>query len=229
MRLLRCLGVGIAFAATQVGSLGSWVPGVSAVAYPAGTGAPVPAGAVAVMQIHYNLRGGRDPDRTRIDVALAPVGTGSSLARLTGIGLARRNLLIRADQAEVVSEATYTVAQWRQARGQQPFASGGGYLLGAGGHMHMLGRSFSLTRTNPDGATVLRDLPRWDFHWQGGYFFQQPIRILNEDRLTVRCVHDNSNANRAIHGLGPSVDVTWGEGTEDEMCLGSLMAVETLP
>jgi hypothetical protein len=30
-------------------------------------------------------------------------------------------------------------------------------------------------------------------------------------------------------GLTPNVPVTWGEGTEDEMCLSVLMVVDTLP
>jgi len=96
--------------------------------------------------------------------------------------------------------------------------------------MHLVGHRISLTRTDTAGnTTTLLDIPRWDFHWQGLYTYQQPIEIQNTDKLTLRCEYDNSNANRLAQGLEPNTAVTWGEGTQDEMCLGSLIAVETLP
>ena len=96
---------------TQVGSLGGWVPGVSAVAFPEGTGNAVVAGAVAVVQVHYNLRGGTDPDRTRIDVALAPASDNATITRLGAVGLARRDLLIGAGLDEVVQESSRSGAR----------------------------------------------------------------------------------------------------------------------
>ena len=43
--------------------------------------------------------------------------------------------------------------------------------------------------------------------------------------------HDrtDSDAYRAAQGLGPAIPVTFGDGTEDEMCLGSFIAVDELP
>jgi hypothetical protein len=211
--------------ATLVGGIGGWVPGVSAVAYPLGTGNVVPAGSLAIVQMHYNLLGGTDPDRTRIDVALTPVENTVNLIPLGGVGLIKRNLQIDADDGASVQELTLTVAQWRQLRGQQPFASGRGYALGAGGHMHQIGRRISIT----SGTRTLLDIPRWSFHWQGTYQYVDPIEIANTDSLTIRCEYDNSNQNRLALGLAPNTPVAWGEGTEDEMCLASLQMVEQLP
>jgi len=216
-------------AARQVGSLGAWVPGVSAVAFPTGTGNPIPAGAVAVIQMHYNLRGGSDPDRTRVDVALAPAADNATLVPLGGVGLIKHDLYIPANTTPVAFEQSLTVSQWRALRGLAPFASGHGYALGAGGHMHYIGHRITVTRTNASGTSTLLDIPAWSFHWQGQYQYVSPIQIDNTDTLAIRCEYDNSDANRLALGLTPNMTVTWGEGTEDEMCLGGLQVVERLP
>jgi hypothetical protein len=213
----------------QIASLGSWVPGVSAVAYPAGTGTPIQAGELAVIQVHYNLLGGHDPDRTKVEVALAPAATAASLIRLGGISLIRHNLSIPINEPAAVNTQSATVNQWRALRGGQPFPSGKAYILGAGGHMHLVGKKITVTRTNAAGTTTLLDIPDWNFHWQGEYTFAQPIEVANTDTLTIRCEYDNSTQNRLTKGLPPGVAVTWGEGTQDEMCLASLQIVDRLP
>src|SRR5205085_1048768 len=105
----------------EIAGLGSWVPGVSAVAYPAGTGTPIPAGALAVIQVHYNLLGGSDPDRTKVAVALAPADTAATLIRLGGITLIKRNLDIAVNDAASVHSQSATVGQWKSLRGGAPF------------------------------------------------------------------------------------------------------------
>lgn len=215
--------------ATEVGSLGSWVPGVTAVAYPPGTGAPIVGGSLAVIQVHYNLHGGLAPDRTRVDIALAPPEDNATLIRLGAVGLRKGDLYIPAGEPSVIEETSMTVAAWRASRGLPPFASGHGYVLGAGGHMHLIGTRIVLTRRNASGDTVLLDIPRWSFHWQGGYTYVTPIEIANDDTLVIRCEYDNTDEHRIAQGLEPGLAVEWGEGTTDEMCLGSLRVVETLP
>jgi len=213
----------------QVGNIGSWVPGVTAVAYPAGTGNPIQAGALAVIQVHYNLLGGSDPDRTRVDIALAPPEQNATLIRLGGVAMLKRNLTIPAGDPASVHEVSATVAQWRQLAGGQPFPSGTGFALGAGGHMHLIGHRVTITRSNAAGTDTLLDIPAWSFHWQGQYQYVTPIPLANTDTLTLRCEYDNSDQNRLALGLTPGVTVTWGEGTQDEMCIGALQMVEQLP
>ena len=95
--------------------------------------------------------------------------------------------------------------------------------------MHLIGRRVTLTRTNASGTSTLLDIPAWDFHWQGQYQYVAPIALANTDTLTLRCEYDNSDQNRLALGLTPGVTVTWGEGTQDEMCIGALQMVEQLP
>jgi hypothetical protein len=208
---------------TPIGSIGSWVPGVSAVAYPEGTGNWVPANSVAVIQIHYNLAGGTDPDRTRIEVALAP--TGESRTALRGLRLNHRQLDIPAASERAEHETTRSAEEWVVQRGGQSFPDGDGYILTASMHAHLLATEMELLL---NGEPIL-DIPRWDFHWQGSYQLAEPIRVQNSDLLTIRCVYNNSDSFRASQGMGPTVDVGWGEGTEDEMCLGAFAVVDELP
>lgn len=216
--------------AQQDGQLGSWVPGVSAVAYPTGTGTALTPGQLAVIQMHYNLLGGDDPDRTKVEVAVAPAATAGSLIKLGSVGLVKHNLVIPAGASDAINEQAATLQQWRALRGGKPFPSGHAYVMGAGGHMHLVGKRIAITRTTAAGATdTILDIPAWSFHWQGQYTLATPIQIDNTDTLTLRCEHDNSDQNRLAQGLPPGMAVTWGEGTTDEMCLAQLQIVDHLP
>ncbi|MFN3266720.1 MAG: hypothetical protein ACK41E_07760 [Deinococcales bacterium] len=96
-------------------------------------------------------------------------------------------------------------------------------LHGLAGHMHYLGKSIKL-EINPtrNDRIVLLDIPNWDFHWQGFYWFEQPVVVKPGDTFRITCVFDNSVANQPYLGgkqRKPQY-IVWGEGTEEEMCLG---------
>ena len=58
-----------------------------------------------------------------------------------------------------------------------------------------------------------------DFHWQGQYLFVEPLQIARGDVLRMSCVWDNSLSDDPRY-------VVWGEGTSDEMCFGTLLALK---
>jgi hypothetical protein len=99
-----------------------------------------------------------------------------------------------------------------------------GLALGVLLHLHLRG-TLTKIELNPDTpqSRVLLTIPRWDFNWQGEYWFKEPIALKSGDRLKITCTYDNS-------GPIPGPDkkpiepryITWGEGTADEMCLGSV-------
>ena len=99
-------------------------------------------------------------------------------------------------------------------------------LHAVAGHMHMRGKSIKL-EVNPgtNAAKTLLHIPRWDFHWQGNYWFQTPIQLKKGDVLRISCTFDNSTANQPVIAGKPLEPhyVVWGEGTTDEMCLGVTM------
>jgi hypothetical protein len=101
-----------------------------------------------------------------------------------------------------------------------------GTLYSVAGHMHLRGQSIKL-ELNPgtNAAKTLLHIPRWDFHWQGNYWFKNPVAIKKGDVLRITCTFDNSSPNQPVIAektLEPRY-VIWGEGTTDEMCLGVTM------
>jgi hypothetical protein len=99
--------------------------------------------------------------------------------------------------------------------------------LGITGHMHLRGKSLRI-EVNPGTprARTLLSIPRWDFNWQGQYWFQEPIALKAGETIRLSCVYDNSQTI-----IGPDRQplppryMTWGEGTTDEMCLGGIAFV----
>jgi polyisoprenoid-binding protein YceI len=118
-------------------------------------------------------------------------------------------------------------------------------------HMHTLGKSFQLV-LNPDTdeEQILLDIPHWSFSWQATYTVEKPLTLKKGDTLRVICGWDNSpkiagvstqktdelESLVPIFGLahahdnlprGQSRYVIWGEGTKEEMCIGSLGVLPT--
>jgi hypothetical protein len=106
-----------------------------------------------------------------------------------------------------------------------------------GTHMHWVGTDMTVqiarngTRPNQPASECLIATPHYDFNWQRGYAYDQPIAALptikGGDRIRMRCTYDNSTENprvaRALaeQRLSSPVDVRLGEETLDEMCLGA--------
>ena len=81
----------------------------------------------------------------------------------------------------------------------------------------------------PDGSTVpliwIRD---WDFNWQGGYQFAEPVALPKGSRIEFEYTYDNSAGNPR-NPANPPVRVKWGEQTKDEMALAFLIAALPSP
>ncbi|MDX2003993.1 MAG: monooxygenase [Meiothermus sp.] len=99
-------------------------------------------------------------------------------------------------------------------------------VFGVAGHMHLRGRAVKLELNpgTPKAQTIL-DIPAWNFHWQDQYWLEQPIAINPGDVVRVSCSWDNSLAAQPMVAGKPDAPryITWGEGTNEEMCLGALM------
>lgn len=188
------------------GGLGGWAPGAPPVAMPDGVGMLLPRGARVVLQVHYHNRDGRvESDRTAIGVRFArkPVDK-----RVRVIPVLNRSFRIPAGAAHHEVSASFMVPTGRDL-----------HAIAVSPHMHLLGRSMKVTATRPDGAvTPLVHIDDWDFHWQGAYAFARPVPLPGGTRIDVVAVFDNSAANRKNPNRTPR-DVTWGEGTTDEMCI----------
>lgn len=96
-------------------------------------------------------------------------------------------------------------------------------IYAVGPHMHNMGRTIKVEKTNAffglgeNGVQCLLDVPQFDFNWQMGYYYKEPIEMSAFDRLSVNCSFDSR---------GRVLPALFGENTNDEMCLAFLLVHE---
>ena len=237
--------------ASEGEGIGGWAPGASPVLFPGGTGFLIEPGQQIVVQMHYNLWTTHQPDRSRISLQLE--SGESQLAELADFPLVApveipcpadvkgpqcdREASIKRVAEHYGEDARHTPDYLLRECGQslEDYAENSGEnakgycdypitwpltVLSVSGHMHELGRSFRL-ELNPrsEAPQLLLDIPRWDFHWQDQFYFVEPLKISKGDVLRMTCVWDNSLSDDPRY-------VVWGEGTSDEMCFGSVLALK---
>jgi hypothetical protein len=227
--------------------LGAWAPGATESVDAPGFGTPLAAGSQIVMQVHYNLLGGPGPDRSATLLRLAPGTehltplttmllpapvelpcrpghTGNPLCdrdaavadvikRFGPVGNTNNLLDLFCNQDPEPSQVTSCVRTINQPT----------TIRGVAGHMHLLGRSIKIEVNpgTPRAKTVL-NIPVWDFDNQGSKPIR-PVKLDVGDTVKVTCRHVQWLRDKlpAFHGQ-PDRYVVWGEGTQDEMCLGIL-------
>ena len=148
------------------------------------------------MQVHYNLLARADVvDRTTVDLhyAATPVAK-----RALVVPIANRDFVIPAGTSETVTtDFQVPIGSWA--------------VWGILPHMHLHGTEIGLSIQNAAGeSTCAIDIPRWSFHWQGFYYYKQPLTVVAGDVVHLACSFDNTAG---------SAPLTWGEKTSDEMCL----------
>jgi hypothetical protein len=101
-------------------------------------------------------------------------------------------------------------------------------IYGTGLHMHKRGTRTVLTveKSGKEKACLL-EIPAWDFHWQGVYQLQQPVRVSPGEDLRIECHWNNAGFTPHHGGPVPAVPgLNWGEGTDDEMCIAFLYVTQ---
>ncbi len=236
--------------------LGFWVPGTSGTDFPAGTGVLMKAGSFVVAQMHYNMGSSPPkPDQTSFELKTAPVGSNLKPVRTmalaapvevrcppgqSGPQCERQYALQRSELPLIANGIHNTCKTSVEDYLRQPLGDGSRQttscsssigqprtVLGATLHMHLRGTEIRID-LNPgtSRARTLLHIPRWDFQWQGQYWYREPIELVRGDRVQITCTYDNSTSLPGPGGepLVPRY-MTWGEGTTDEMCLGALSFV----
>jgi hypothetical protein len=230
----------------SIGSLGSWVPGNEPTHFPEGTGFLIPAGDFIVMQMHYYTSGSTEPDQSSVVLETAtgddiiplgkmsviapveipcPPGTeGETCAREVAVAASHDNGMAIASD-EMLAICGQTIDEYADIEGTNattycdfPVLTSG-WIISVNNHMHHLG-THTRTTLNPDtpDEQILLDIPDWDFHWQGDYWFADPVWIEQGDTIRTTCTWDNS-----ISRENPEPRyVVFGESTDDEMCLAGL-------
>ncbi len=83
-------------------------------------------------------------------------------------------------------------------------------------HMHLRGKDIKYTLIWPDGRQqVLLDVPKFDFNWQLNYELTEPLRIPAGSKIVSVAHYDNSIKNR--YNPAPQKEVFWSEQSWDEM------------
>ncbi len=185
------------------GGLGGWAPGNLPRHLPDGVGSLLPKGADLVLQVHYNMSGKPEKDRTKIGLHFArkPVDK-----HLRIFPLIAPFLRIPPGDKNHVVEASFPVPMAVQVLQVTP-------------HMHLLGREMTVTATLPDRTQKrIVYVPDWDFNWQNTYSFKEPLNLPAGAWLKLRARYDNSEENPRNPSRPPKL-VTWGEKTTDEMCI----------
>lgn len=196
--------------------IGKFNPGLGAQTFVFGDSAKfIPKGSDVVFEIHYTAIGKAVDDKTKVGLVFAK---GPHTTRYyMSYGPQATNLVIPAanGNAEVVSEVT--VGEEAKLVYAQP-------------HMHLRGKDFEVRAIYPTGESETLLKAKWDFNWQLGYNFAQPVVLPKGTRVIAISHFDNSPNNP--FNPDPSKEIRWGLQNWDEMSncfMGLIIDAKTDP
>ena len=192
--------------------IGLWVPGAEPQFYPTGMGLRLPANADIVFQVHYPAGTIGQIDSTKVNfyfsnaTAIRPLYVAPILNHTTS--LTNGPLYIAADQTKTFY-GEYAV----------PANYGNISILQVAPHMHLIGRNMKSYALTPSNVNIpLVKINNWDFKWQGGYDFQQVLKMPAASTLYYEAFYDNT-VNNPYNPFNPTVNIADGEATTDEMMM----------
>ncbi len=185
------------------GWLGAWAAGTQPMVFPEGTGRLLKKGSNIIADMHYHPSGEKTTDVTRVGLHFADQPPAKEL---TNLWVMNTNFKIPAGAEDHEVRASYTI--WQD-----------GKIMSFAPHMHYRGKNIKYVFTYPDGTqeTPL-EVDDWDFNWQTNYVLAEPIAVPEGTRVDVVAHFDNSAGNP--DNPDPSIDVTFGDESYDEMMIG---------
>ena len=188
-------------------TLGGWAPGTRAHLLPDGIGIPLGKKTRIIMQVHYYTNVSRDPDQTQVGIYFAKTKVRKPMFFLP---LVQQRLNIPPDKVDHVESMNLTIPLFLDHK-----------VINVFPHMHLLGKEISVDLVRGGTTTPLIKIDAWDFNWQGPYTFINQQSVAAGSTLRLTCKYDNTTSNPR-NPSNPPKKVTWGEGTEDEMCVAFL-------
>jgi hypothetical protein len=238
--------------------LSFWAPGHGVDDLPKGTGVPLPAGSLVIMQVHYNLLVGDKPVSNSLILHTVPSST-PLLPLHLDLMLAPPNIPCPAGVSGPLCNRTAELANEGKRFGQeavdevngieglcgdnssdppegdfatcQSSVTKTGYIVRVQAHMHLLGLALTMVLNpgTPEAKTVL-DVSDYNFHYQRSYNLATPVPVTAGEPVQVTCAYNPKLAQQIpILRKAPPHFVTWGDGSTDEMCIGLAWISQTLP
>jgi mono/diheme cytochrome c family protein len=183
--------------------LGGTAPGDPPNRYPAGTAKLLKAGSKLIFQMHYTPNGEAAKDRSVVGITYSkePV----KKTAMTGAAMNTR-FAIPPGNSNFEVKSTWTAKEDVHIATLMP-------------HMHVRGKDFTFTAVYPDGRSeIILYVPRYDFNWQLGYKFKEPLALPKGSRIDCVAHFDNSTHNK--YNPDPAKEVRWGDQTWEEMMIG---------
>ena len=232
--------------------LTAWGPGHNLSKEPAGTGAPMPAGTLVIVQEHYNMLVGDKPVRSKLTLTTVPASTPLRPLRLS-IMAAPPDIPCAPGVTGPMCNRAAELASVGQrfGMGQEALVDGleslcgrnssdppvgdtttctwpmytSGNIVELAAHMHLLGvgMKFVLNPGKPTQQTLL-NITNYDFHYQRGYVLSKPVPVTPGDTMGITCTYNPQLQEELpiLRKVSPHF-VTWGDGSTDEMCLGLVL------
>ena len=190
--------------------VGGIAPGNAPSVYRDGYSAKLRKGQKVIWNMHYHKEQGPGTgmwDQSSVGVKFYPKGYTPEHV-LTVVPLGPMDFAIPAGDPNYSAEAWHTFPKDALINSMMP-------------HMHYRGKEVKYELFYPDGTQELMlSVPRYNFNWQTSYRFIEPKAVPAGTRLRLTGWWDNSADNP--YNPDPSVTVTWGEATHEEMLFGWL-------
>jgi len=186
--------------------VGGYAPGTGPTEMPEGTGVYLEPGTHFLVQIHYTPFGRAVTDETRLGFYFHDEKPANFL---------RHN---------VVMNPMISIPAGAERHKEQAYFEfyKDATLYEILPHSHYRGRSSTFALRYPDGPEeLLLSVPEYDFNWQRGYVFDEPLAVPAGARLVHTTVYDNSAKNPA--NPDPDRHVPWGLQSRDEMLYGDFV------
>jgi mono/diheme cytochrome c family protein len=195
--------------------LGAYLPGRGVEWYPEGTARRFPKDAYIELNVHYQLSGKPETDRTRLGLYLAKGPVRREIRNGGGVDPAGfREVAGRQTPAGGIPNIP-PFADNFQVSGSTLF-SRPATLYALSPHMHLRGKDMMFILIQPDGREeILLSVPKFDFNWQLIYEFETPVALAPGSRLRAIAHYDNSTRNRS--NPAPHQEVRWSQQSSDEM------------
>lgn len=183
--------------------LHAWAPGMEPTAFGEGLGLRVEPGDQIVLQMHYF---GDVEDEGTLDQSGYRFRTASAVdteVRMDAVGPSGFVLPageVTSPEESLLNEYGIEVT-----------------VHGVFPHMHMLATSYSSRLEGNGGTECLAASDAWDFGHQATYLYDEPAVWSPGESLVSTCTFDNTADNPAQYN-DPPQQVTYGEGTNQEMC-----------